>query len=265
MQKIIYSFILLTGLVFAQNSASGQDIVDSTMKQSDSLRVGKLSKKQVREILASGLARPRNDLWTTKSDSMFNFYELEDKRFMIVLMFEEVGVLYESYQAMRDMLQKSQDRYKKQFPNAEPTGLGLTDMIVSDAKNFELLAPQSGRKLAELLKIPADSLDFSVNSLALIDRELSRQLKPKDRMDLFGGYFTLLYAYMGEILRRGTEGTWKLEEEDGKLSSATIVDKRGRTYSPHKALVEEFFEGTGKFKLKISIEAELVHNDMFKQ
>jgi len=233
------------------------------MKKSNPPRLGKVSRKQVHEILASGQAHLRNDLRTTSSDTMFDFYELDDKRLLLVLLFEEVGVLWESYQVYRTKMQPIEDKLQRQLRNGQ-MGEGFEDMIISDAKSFETLALQCNKELSGLLSIPPDSLDFSFNSLSVLDKELSKLLKFRNRNDLFDDYVKLLVVYNGEILRRSTGGTWELTEENGKLTSAEIVDARGHTYSPLSTVLEEFVEGSGKFKLKIEVEAELLKHDLFK-
>ncbi len=236
------------------------------MKQHDPKRHGrKVSKKEVNELLASGKATLRNELRSTTADSFFDFYEMDDKQFLTVIEYSGTGIMWESYETMRNALQNTADRHKKLFPNAGLMGVAFKDMIVSDAKSFELLASESNEQLSGLLGIPADSLDFSIKSIYSIQRGLDKQLASKDRMDLFNPYYKLLYAYMGEILRRSKNGKWKFTEENGMITSAEIVDAKGYTYSPERGLSKQFFEGTGKFRVVAYIEAELVHNDMFKQ
>lgn len=83
--------------------------------------------------------------------------------------------------------------------------------------------------LPEMLDLPPESLDYSVESLSLIDGAIERVGKARA---LDPDYFPALVAYVGEVVRVYTNGWWEMRlEADLKSWGPYVADPSGRKHA----------------------------------
>jgi hypothetical protein len=104
--------------------------------------------------------------------------------------------------------------------------------------------------------VPRDALDRSLDSLALLDRTLARR---GIRASLDNPHvFEMLVAYVGEVLRAATDGTWSLERAaDPSILEPWILARSGRRHPPFAIVYRELAEPAGGMSLQGAVTGEL--------
>jgi hypothetical protein len=140
------------------------------------------------------------------------------------------GLLYPN----RDELAKTHrvrvEKAKRQFLKSEP--------ILPEAEHFVERVPEFLAALPALIGIPSPLLDKSESSLDVIDRAIrktgaARMLEPE--------VFSALTAYLGEVIRELTRGSWATARGRDGEAVPHVVDERGHCYLPsrfYKELLE---------------------------
>jgi hypothetical protein len=104
----------------------------------------------------------------------------------------------------------------------------LTD-VLPDPERFPSEVDALVAKLPQLLRIDVSVLDFSEDSLDVIDSAIRRL--GSERL-LTGDVFPSFVAYVGEVIRRHVNGVWELSApREGMLSAPDVVDVTGKRYS----------------------------------
>jgi hypothetical protein len=142
------------------------------------------------------------------------------------------GRLYESKDELRAMMEEV-----KREARRGPTSV-CRDL--PQGQNFAELVPELIRQLATLLKIEPSQLDGTEVSLDQVDKGL-RRLPPQNVLtpEVFGP----LTAYVGEVIRNTTQGSWEMRRgsDVDRTWEPWIVDPSGRSCAPfsiYKDLLE---------------------------
>ena len=151
----------------------------------------------------------------------------------VLLLFENgKGRLYESKDEMLALLKEVEEealKGPKSIAADLPQGRAFADQV-----------PELIGKLAILLNIDAAQLDRSEVSLENVDKAL-RRLRPQQL--LTPEVFAPLTAYVGEVIRGATGGSWEMRRgpDPGQSWEPWIVDPAGRSCAPfliYKELLE---------------------------
>lgn len=107
-------------------------------------------------------------------------------------------------------------------------------------------------ELSVQLGIPAEALDGSESSLGLVERRLRRE--PERHFD--PARVAPLVAYVGEVLRKATDGRWEMRFREDTQDWEPYIVARGRSYGP-LAIFKELVERPRSLSLKGVVGAEL--------
>ncbi|TKC10159.1 hypothetical protein FA048_08135 [Pedobacter polaris] len=225
--------------------------------------------KQVLEWVASGKAILRNDLRRTDLEDWLDFYVLESGELLLVDKFEKRnGTLYpnfEDYQKMMDRFDQKQSIVAKNTDKA--TGAFNEFYHVSQSE-FEQIIPKSATLLANEFKLDPNKLDYSIESLKVVHREMKKYLRKNDTYDFIDHYFVLITAYCGEIMKREINGEWQITGDGtGRINKVVIVEKENPEYSylPQLPLNEILSGDAGKgITLLMEVRAHLGKHDFIK-
>jgi hypothetical protein len=115
--------------------------------------------------------------------------------------------------------------------------------LVDDGSDFVAKVAELADQLAERLNLPKERLDYSVDSLKLVDDVVFN--KVGRGAFLTAANFPPLLAYVGEVVRRrvGPFARWKTKPaSDGITKEPWIVDADGRSYMVFMYVFEDLHE-----------------------
>jgi hypothetical protein len=143
------------------------------------------------------------------------------------------GRLYESKKELQAMLEEGERRAARgpeSICHDFPQGQAFAEQV-----------PQLVRQLGTELKIDPARLDGSEKSLDAVDKALWR-MKPERALSV--EVFAPLTAYVGEVIRKATNGRWEMRQasDADKTWEPWIVDPSGRSCPPfliYKELSDE--------------------------
>lgn len=201
--------------------------MNTTLPKSRALR-----KKAVAELLAD----PR---WTKDEEwsrriAPHAVYVHSDGRVLNVFSGDSHGRLYPSrkeFQLLLDNMEKNK-------------AIGAQHILkghLAYGKDFIKHVPELVDNLATLFNIPRSELDNSLESLYKLNPKVKRRGRKKS---LEMPVFSALVAYIGEVMRRYTNGHWEmwLSWQDGETWEPWIVDPEGRACSPWDHLYDMLYE-----------------------
>lgn len=152
---------------------------------------------------------------------------------VLILLEDGNGRLYESkkeLQAMLDEVERRAARGPESICHDFPQGRAFAEQI-----------PQLVRQLGKQLHLDPARLDGSEESLDAVDKAIWR-MKPERALS--PDVFAPLTAYVGEVLRKATNGRWEMRQASDvdKTWEPWIVDPSGRSCPPfliYKELSDE--------------------------
>lgn len=121
-------------------------------------------------------------------------------------------------------------------------------------KDFISNAPEISFKLSTLLCISLDSLDGTVESLALIDTALRKVGIGNTNEDEL---IDPLVAYFGQVLVNYTNGQWKLKQVGNPKSEIYIKGADGKLYDPYNPVTKILINAESVFSFKAEAERQL--------
>jgi hypothetical protein len=164
---------------------------------------------------------------------------LPDGRVLHFFPQEGGGNLYPSREAVAQLLQWVKEMSEEGPFDPAKELLPPLDEFIRDADKH-------AKSLGEVLRIPDEALDRSVESLDLVDKAVGRMRIAK-RMT--PEVFTPVTAYLGEVMRLVCDGRW------GKLPAAIKKKRAGydpAEYAPYRAA----WEAAGKAAIAAGAKAE---------
>jgi hypothetical protein len=111
--------------------------------------------------------------------------------------------------------------------------------LLPQGESFPQGVPELIDRLAQIVGVEREKLDGSLESLTLLDR-LVRRLGPERSMT--AEFYPLLVAYVGEVMRQATGGTWRMKRVGEDLWEPWIVAD-GDWYNPFMVVYRELDEG----------------------
>src|ERR1700679_182143 len=145
--------------------------------------------KEVRELMKLSWVRDEH------SDRTFDMRRLPDGRVLWYLGDQTSGTLYDSGELFAELQRKYAEEPKPLDARTLPPPI---DDFIRDVEAH-------ARSLGPRLRIPADVLDGTPESLDAVDKALKRIPWARRQVpDLV----TPLVAYLGEVIRKGTGGRW---------------------------------------------------------
>ena len=185
-----------------------------------------LSESEIQELLA--VETPVIDEELSQLTQL-DAYQFGDGR--ILFLFEgepTTGALWDSRASVLHSLREGA---------AEPEDHVLTGRFPA-GQGFPERIPARLAKLADVLELADDDLDFSLGSLKTIDARLKERCKPEDRLN--GVLFPGLVAYLGEVVRQRVNGTWEMRHAShADVWEPWIHSPDGREFAPFVCLYEQ--------------------------
>ncbi len=118
-------------------------------------------------------------------------------------------------------------------PNAEADQGHILEGRLPQGKSFPQQVELLTAKLAELVDLPQEALDYSLDSLKFLDERVKERFKPADRLGAV--LFPSLVAYLGEVVRRRVEGVWEMRRptvaRSGSLGFEVRMGANSRPFS----------------------------------
>lgn len=124
--------------------------------------------------------------------------------------------------------------------------------LLPQQRAFVEHVPALVAELSVQLGIPAEALDGSESSLGLVERRLRRE--PERHFD--PARVAPLVAYVGEVLRKATDGRWEMRFREDTQDWEPYIVARGRSYEP-LVIFKELVERPRSLSLKGVVGAEL--------
>jgi len=195
----------------------------------------KLSRNDVNRIREEFILQPETRVWITEA------YRLQDGR-VLVIQENGKGLLWEG----------------KDFDQVlEQATVQVTHILaerIPDGKVFVASALTLAQKLAEILEVSPEQLDYSVQSLAVVDTKVFREIGRENFLskERFGP----LLAYVGEVIRRkvGPFARWEARlGSDGITWEPWIFSANGEAYDPFMLVFEELHEDDGPMSFEIRV------------
>ncbi len=98
-------------------------------------------------------------------------------------------------------------------------------------------------RLAELLDLPTDDLDYSLESLDLVDQTIKTRFLPEERLG--PTLFPCLVAYLGEVVRQLVDGTWEMRHAShADIWEPWVRSPQGREFAPFFCLHDQLSHPT---------------------
>jgi hypothetical protein len=206
--------------------------------------VRNVSKKEAREL--SRLAWvPDAALSTDGSEARL----LPDGRVLLYRPIGGSGKLYPSRAAAEEMKRQYDEtaRLTAEFFAKGPVdpSLALLPPVADFIRDVEAHAKSLGTRLS----IPDDVLDGTPESLDAVDKALKRIPWAKRQVpDLV----TPLVAYLGEVMRKGSGGTWSTSTARGHENEPMIAASGGRLFQPFASVFIPMIEPSKRIPLRSS-------------
>ncbi|HLK99677.1 MAG TPA: hypothetical protein VK539_03795 [Myxococcaceae bacterium] len=151
----------------------------------------------------------------------------------IVLVFEDGrGTLYPSRDALVDLMERAEELVKQGPIDPKQTLLPPVDVFIDQVK-------EHASRLAGLLGIH-HSLDGSGESLRIVDMAVYK-LSKEQRMS--PEVVSSLVAYVGEILRSATSGSWTTISPSPRELEPVVVGQNGVVLQPFAIVYGELLRG----------------------
>lgn len=194
-----------------------------------------IKKREFESLISLPNTAIRNDLKIPEDNR--DYYLLQDGRILAytdstpnrVQMFESIDELNKIIKIVRGDMGEGPILLKcNELINAIPGNI--------DACRFDL---------SRQINIDNDLLDFSPESLKLIDKKLR---KLRTIQEYFDKVYGLLLIYFGEVVRRHTNGKWGINQHNG-ISEPYIISKSSHKIFYAKELHEQASEDFKDFSL----------------
>jgi hypothetical protein len=245
MKKILVS-ILLYLFVASINQIKAQN--QSKMPPGESKN--SLNKREVNQILKNNDLKTRNDLKDEENSKLFDFYELTDGRILVVVGFGNgTGIMYNSEEELKKTRDLKDSDVRK---NGEHV---LSDLIPSNTLFLQKKADYI-HSLSQNLNIPGEKLDYSLQSLKLIDSSYKRNRPDKNLF--FRNDYLYLIAYIGEVFKAEEGGEWFFEKKPQNQSFEPFIKvSESKILNPFWGLFKECYENYDNFSIYGFASAQL--------
>lgn len=163
------------------------------------------------------------------------------------------GRLYDSYADFCEALAQNEEEARRGARHM------LSDLLSSNV-TFPGDVPMLIERLPAVLPIDATSLDGSEASLKRIDRAIRTFVRGKS--DGFEAVLTeeivpSLIAYVGEVMRKATDGRWQMRlSDDGKVREPWIISNNGEEF-PAFLFVKELLDPPRTVSIASFVSAQL--------
>lgn len=128
--------------------------------------------------------------------------------------------------------------------------------VVNDSCHLVRHLSSAQATIAANLPVESSGLDFSMDSLVRIDKELG-QVDPETLNH--HGLVSALIAYVGEVMRRACDGKWSIQKS-GRRTRPLVVGRDGRMHDPGIIVLDECLERTiDNRSLRGAVDGELNH------
>jgi hypothetical protein len=162
--------------------------------------------------------------------------------------YETFGLLYASVDKFMEVLLDT------------PPPLAVLHVLTNRASGREDFVEHIGEFVGMLpskLEIPAARLDFSMESLSILDRAIAR-LGRKTKGD-FENIVDAIIAYVGEVVRVQTSGKWTPRfDAECDVWEPFVTSSSGRMHAVHLLVVDELLEQYPRFSVAGAVEGELL-------
>lgn len=202
---------------------------------------GPVSAREVQKLLKLGWERD-----DALSDRWAEARILSDGR---ALMFHGdgiYGVIFASREALAEQRRKGAEELAK-------GPVDLVGTLLPPLADFIRDAETHARSVGTVLRIPDDALDFTEASLDAVDAALMRVRPAAKRMT--PEIVTPVYAYVGEVMRRGCGGTWRATTT---RREPVIEARDGKYLSPFRLVVVPMVEPSKRVQLRHGVDIFLL-------
>ena len=190
-----------------------------------------LSEPEIQDLLATETPVADEEL---SQLTLLDVYQFSDGRILFLFDGEPTtGTLWDSRDSVLQSLTASAEE-----PESHPLagrwhqGQGFPDQV------DELKA-----RLADLIDLPIDDLDYSLESLELVDRTIKTRFPPEERLGAV--VFPCLVAYLGETVRQLVDGAWEMRHAShADIWEPWVRSPQGREFAPFVCLHEQLSHPT---------------------
>ncbi|UQA59180.1 hypothetical protein [Polyangium aurulentum] len=142
------------------------------------------------------------------------------------------------YASRKELMEKMEESSKR------PRSTHVLEGLLPQGPHFIEAVPALIDELAQHLKLPRESLDGSFDSLYPVEAALNK-IRPRQRILEIPNLFAAIVAYTGEVMRKETDGYWKLNEVAGGIyepyvhpANGDFSDYMNPFLEPYKAIAE---------------------------
>lgn len=182
-------------------------------------------------------------------------YKLKDNSVLVIADSDGYGVLYTNQQDLEDVINDA-----KNFSEEENT----KEMFPID-KSFIANIDSLIRKLANELSIEMTSLDYSLASLKLVDKQI-RSIDKRKLLTVFPNLYQMVIAYAYKTLSVLLEGKIVLVpyEQIKNVHLIKVIGKDGNEYFPLPEIYDELKENIDECSIHDVIATELFRYGFMK-
>jgi hypothetical protein len=178
-----------------------------------------LTEDEIRALVAEETPAPDEQL---SELTMLDAFQFSDGRILFLFDGEPTtGTLWTSREQVLQSLDAQVDSADRHVLEGRlPQGQSFPDHL------DELVS-----RLAELAGLQIEDLDYSVDSLDLLDEQIKKRIAPDKRLG--APIFPCLVAYLGEVVRQSVSGVWEMRHAaHADIWEPWVRSPDGREFAP---------------------------------
>jgi hypothetical protein len=193
-------------------------------------RSKELTEPEIQALLFEETPNPDEEL---SELTLMDAYQFSDGRILFLFDGEPpTGTLWPSRESVLESLNPDE---------AEPGH--ILEGRLPQGQSFPGQVPQLTATLAELVELPVDVLDYSVESLKPLDQRVKERYKPAERLGT--AIFPCLIAYLGEVVRLRVDGTWEMRQSGhANVWEPWVRSPDGREFAPFVCIYDQLINHT---------------------
>jgi hypothetical protein len=125
----------------------------------------------------------------------------------------------------------------------KPAEMHILEGLQPQGQSFPKHIDEFVSKLAELTTLSSEELDYSVESLDLLDSQIKERFEPEKRLG--AQIFPCLVAYLGEVVRQSVDGIWEMRRAShADVWEPWVRSPDGREFAPFVCVHDQIVNHT---------------------